>query len=251
MKRLRETGLDDATAIKAAMVETQIQLADIANKNQAEALAKLNNVTSLAADKAVTAQINKDLKTAAAMEFQKFVKDKDTKAQVGEVRRQLGLIDQNTSLSDSDKEILVDSILSVARKMFGRNFDQAIDGTGGLMDERFKAGLENQLPGNDMFDGEGDARLLTPKELTERNLKIADVTGQNAKNLLKQQEMLARGGRGGFNDEVGGLNMPVVAPTTNDSRDQSSKIYNYTFYSTDSNRGGPGANRRFQVPANF
>jgi len=239
MKRLKATGLDQSEAIKYKMEEIQEQLSRIANKNQAEALAKLSKVISLAADPELTKQIIKDLTIGAADAFQTLIgANANTAAQVEEFKKQLGLIDQNTSLSDEDKAVLAADILSVARKKFDRNFDTAIS-QDGVLEKRLKY---------DMFDGSDT--LLTPKELTERNLKLADVADRRAKNLLKQQETLARGG---INDKVGGLNMPpvVAAPVSNDSRDQSSKIYNYTFYSTDSNRGGPGANRRYQVPATF
>jgi hypothetical protein len=250
MKRLEDTGLTRSQAIRDKMVETQEELSTIANKNQAEALAKLNEVTSLAANKAVTKQIVQDLKIGASAAFDTLIQDKaNTNAQVAEVERQLGLIDQNTSLSDSDKKLLVDSILSVARKRFDRKFDTAIDKEGGMMDVRFKAAREKRLK-YDMFgemagESPGDIVDKTMKELKERGTKVNAVAAQKAENQAAQLAANARRRGGGTDANI------IAAPTTNDSRDQSSKIYNYTFYSTDSKRGGPGTNRRYQVPASF
>ena len=239
MTRMENTGLIRSEAIRDKMVETQAELSAIASKNQAEALARLNEVTSLAADKSVTKQLVSEIKSGAAAKFVQIGK-KDTVKQVEALEEQLGLIDQNTSLSASDKELLVDVIVEAARKRFDRNFDTAIDKEGGLMNLQLKAAddvaidKKKQLADKDMFGemtGESSGLIYrSPEELlnikTNRAI-LAEIMGKGvAPRNHNQAEKLAATAED--NDRSRNQANPIVPVVASDSRDMSVTNYNIT-----------------------
>ena len=61
------------------------------------------------------------------------------------------------------------------------------------------------------------------------NLKLEDMKTRNAENLLRKQETLAKMGKG-VDEGVGGLNMPVVAPTTNNNDNKTINITNNNIF---------------------
>ena len=246
MTRMENTGLIRSKAIRDKMVETQAELSAIASKNQAEALARLNEVTSLAADKSVTKQLVSEIKLGAGAKFAEIGK-KDTVKQVEALEEQLGLIDQNTSLSASDKELLVDVIVEAARKRFDGNFDTAIDKKGGIMHERLKAAddvaidkkkqladKKKQLADKDMFGemtGESSGLIYrSPEEVshikTAREV-MAEIMGKGGTSQnQKQAEKLAANAKD--NDRSRNQENPIVPVVASDSRDMSVTNYNIT-----------------------
>jgi len=232
LTRMKESTLGDSNRIKREMETASKVLAEEALKRQKDALNRINEIGELAARDAETKELVRKIKMGAVTsivgaddplveakaQFEKIAglnipqKQKDDLIQIIQ-----GGLEQDKTLK-RDQRIEINKLFTDMETVKLKQLED---------DARFD--------GSDTSSSDKDNRLLTPKESTERNVKLVDVAAQNAKNFLKQQEMLARAGKGGFNNDVGGLNMPVLAPVTNNS--DNKKTINYTYYNvfTDSN----------------
>ncbi len=238
LTRMKESMLIDSDRIRNEVRDASKILADEALKRQKDALDRVNKMGELAARDAETMAAVRDIKMGAVTAIVKAETENVEGGALGEAKAQFEKI-AGLDIPQKQKDDLIQIIQSGLAQDDTLKFSQrtAID------NEFFK--LRNIA--NDVFDGED--KLLTPKQLTEVNLKLEDMKTRIAEDLLLRQETLAKMGKG-FDDGVGGLNMPVVAPTTNDSRDQSTTTY--YFYNDNTKDGiGTGLYSGTRLPAGF
>ena len=234
LAKVENTTLIESKRVSEVIKESLASLAIEAAKRQSQAFDSLNKKGELLAREAETIALIRDIKLGAVKAIS------GAKNPLEEAAAQFKKI-AGLNISQEDKDNLIKIIqggLAQDRKLQSKRKLRAdieklfIDmETARLkrLEDKETARLK-RLEDNDMF-GEMTGKssgltYRTEKELLARGKLEQSVAAQNAKNLLKQQEMLARAGRGGFNDEVGGLNMPVLAPVTNNSDNRDMSVTN-------------------------
>ena len=223
LAKVENTTLIESKRVSEVIKESLASLAIEAAKRQSQAFDSLNKKGELLAREAETIALIRDIKLGAVKAIS------GAKNPLEEAAAQFKKI-AGLNISQEDKDNLIKIIqggLAQDRKLQSKRKLRA--DIEKLFIDMETARLK-RLEDNDMF-GEMTGKssgltYRTEKELLARGKLEQSVAAQNAKNLLKQQEMLARAGRGGFNDEVGGLNMPVLAPVTNNSDNRDMSVTN-------------------------
>ena len=243
LNKVKNTTLEESKRVSKVIKESLASLAIEAAKRQSQAFDSLNKKGELLAREAETIALVRDIKLGAVKAISGATKPlEEAKAQFKKIA---GL-----NISQEDKDNLIKIIqggLAQDGKL-KRGQRLAIDKLFIDMETARLKRLEDKetarlkrLEVNDMFGemtGKSSGLIYRSPEEVSHIKTAREVTAEimgggvapSDQNLLKQQEMLARAGKGGFNNDVGGLNMPVLAPVTNnsDSRNMSVTTYNIT-----------------------
>lgn len=227
LNNVKNTTLTESKSVSEAIKASLATLAIEAAKKQSQAFDRLNKKGELLAREAETIALVRSIKEGAVKAIS------GAKNPLEEATAQFEKI-AGLNIPQKQKDDLIQIIQSglaqdeqLQSKRTLRN--EISDKLNKLNYDRKAARQNDDLnggSGNDTLNGsDGDDRLLNTKELTEANLKLEDMKTRNAENLLRKQQMLADAG-GGFNNDVGGLNMPVLAPVTNNSDNRDMSVTN-------------------------
>ena len=225
LNKVKNTTLIESESVSKAIKASLATLAIEAAKRQSQAFDSLNKKGELLAREAETIALVRDIKLGAVKAISGATNPlEEAKAQFEKIA---GL-----NIPQKQKDDLIKIIQGGLAQdgQLKRTLRNEISDKLDELNYDMKAARQNDDlnggSGNDTLNGfDGDDRLLNTKELTEANLKLEDMKTRNAENLLRKQQMLADAG-GGFNNDVGGLNMPVLAPVTNNSDNRDMSVTN-------------------------
>ena len=243
LTRMKESTLIDSDKIKKEVLAASEILATEALKRQKDALNRINEIGELTAREAETKELVRKIKMGAVTsivgaadplneaktQFEKIAglnipqKQKDDLIQIIQ-----GGLEQDKTLKRSQiTEIMKLFIDKETARLKRLEDDESFDGS-------------------DTSSSDKDNRLLTPKESTDRNLKIANVAAQRAQNRAIQLAGIARGG-------FGEMDANIIAPQqTTNNNDNKKTTNNYHFYNDNTKNGvGTGLYSGTRLPANF
>lgn len=250
LTRMRNSTLIDSDRIKKEVLAASDILATEALKRQEDALNRINEKEKLAARDAETMELVRKIKMGAVAAIVKAETEKEGKGLV-EAKSQFEKI-AGLDIPQKQKDDLIQTIQGgLEQDRSGTLKESQIIEIMKLFIDMNTARLR-QLEDDERFDGsdtsssDKDNRLLTPKESTERNLKLEDIAAQRDQNRAIQ---LARTARGGF----GEMDANIIAPQqTTNNNDNKKTTNNYHFYNDNTKNGvGTGLYSGTRLPANF